>query len=99
MPSSLQLKTFKTDAIPAPVFSVPILQEGRKALEAMNSVSNLGLSLQLADVLDMLKCCFGTAASVLIGVKRRCERSISARGYHFVVSTYLCVPAGDGPGL
>lgn len=33
-----QVKTFKTNAKPAAVFSVPILEEGRAALAAMNTV-------------------------------------------------------------
>lgn len=32
-------QTFKVDAVPAPVFSVPVMTQGRTALEEINSVS------------------------------------------------------------
>ncbi len=32
-------KTFKVDAVPAPVFTVPVMEKGRAALEEINSVS------------------------------------------------------------
>jgi phosphoribosylformylglycinamidine synthase len=30
--------SFKVDAVPAPVFTVPVMQQGRAALEAINEV-------------------------------------------------------------
>lgn len=36
-------KTFKVDAVPAPVFTVPVMEQGRAALEEINSVSLGGL--------------------------------------------------------
>lgn len=32
-------QTFKVDAVPAPVFSVPVMAQGRAALEEINAVS------------------------------------------------------------
>ena len=40
-PPPSQVKSFKSDAKPAPVFSVPILEQGREALATMNTVSGL----------------------------------------------------------
>lgn len=31
-------RTFKVDAVPAPVFTVPVMEKGRAALEEINSV-------------------------------------------------------------
>lgn len=36
------LKTFKTNAKPAPVRKIPIMKEGRKALEKINEVMSQG---------------------------------------------------------
>jgi hypothetical protein len=32
-------KTFKTDAVPPPVFTIPVMTKGRAALEEINAVS------------------------------------------------------------
>jgi phosphoribosylformylglycinamidine synthase len=33
--------SFKVDAVPAPVFTVPVMQQGRAALEAINEVRHV----------------------------------------------------------
>lgn len=35
---SAPVKTFRVDTPPAPVFTVPVMAQGRKALEAVNEV-------------------------------------------------------------
>jgi phosphoribosylformylglycinamidine synthase len=35
--------SFKVDAVPAPVFTVPVMQQGRAALEAINKVCYITL--------------------------------------------------------
>jgi len=47
----LQVKTFKSNMVPAAVFSVPILEEGRDCLAAMNMVSLLNNPCSNTDVL------------------------------------------------
>jgi phosphoribosylformylglycinamidine synthase len=42
------LRSFKSDAVPAPVYTVPILEEGRRALEEINR--EMGLAFDEEDL-------------------------------------------------
>lgn len=71
-------KTFKVDAVPAPVFTVPVMEKGRAALEEINSVSErvrgseragklfLGAGWRVrAPLQARLLCCFSGTQEVL----------------------------------
>jgi hypothetical protein len=49
-------QTFKVDAVPAPVFTVPVMEKGRAALEDINSVGSCCGSLGFAVYLSGKGC-------------------------------------------
>ena len=48
------LKTFKTDVTPAPVYTVPLLEKGRAALEEINDELGLGFDEWDKDYEDLI---------------------------------------------